>query len=101
MINNTSHESNEDTAPSSPSPYSNEINYFVRGLFGICGVLVIAGLFTQVATIILSLLFVIGLAKPKWIFAGPMTRTELILLLAISVSLMVLPAGYFAIDYPL
>lgn len=77
------------------------VDYGIRILFFIAGFLSIVGLYTQIAMLVLIVLFVIGLIKQEWIFQRQVSRSEIILILVIALSLLISGAGAFAIDYPL
>ena len=66
------------------------------------GVLVVTGLYTQIIALIFSIFLLIGLlAKSKKPDSLSLTRTELLLLLLVTASLLFLGPGFFAIDLPL
>ncbi len=73
-------------------------NYFIKALFIIAGILVFIGLYTQLASIVLAVLFLIAYFKPNLVIAKPISKGEIILLLVISISMMILPAGHIAFD---
>lgn len=78
-----------------------DVNFFIRALLIIAGLLVIAGFYTQIATVVLTLLFILALIKRDWVMTDEIGQAEIILLISISLTLMFLGAGAFAIDYPL
>lgn len=75
--------------------------FFIRGLMIIAALFVFAGFYVQIATMVLTLLFILALFKPEWVITDEIGRAELILLISISITLMFLGAGAFAVDYPL
>lgn len=90
---------NQSSEPTNPEKKSS--NYFIQGLFIIGGLAVIIGFYTQIAAILLAILYVLGLFKKDWICAKNVNRSELILLFAMCLFLLLFGAGAFAIDYPL
>ena len=91
----------DNTADPSEPGSKKDVNYFVKALFVVAGVLILAGFYTQLAAMALTALFIVALAKRELVIMEKVGRSELILLIAISIALIILPAGYFAIDYPL
>lgn len=84
----------------SPNPV-NSLVLVVRIINAVAALFIIIGLYTQIAAILLSLHFIISFFRPRLFFQHELSRAELILILAISISLIFSGAGAFAIDYPL
>lgn len=76
-----------------------EIAY--RTLFIICGLALIIGFYTQIASIIVIILLLAAIFDTRARITHEMNRAEMSLLLVIALSLLLTGAGPFAIDLPL
>jgi uncharacterized membrane protein YphA (DoxX/SURF4 family) len=78
------------------------ILWFVATVEALCGIALIVGFLTQIASLVLAILLVIGLSQKKFfpdLFAKQTNFS--LLLLAILISLMFSGAGFLAFDLPL
>ncbi len=69
----------------------------------LCGVLLLIGLFTQIVSMVLVVMFVLSFSQ-KTPMETPVTRAEklnALLIVAISLSLILTSGGAFALDLPL
>ena len=74
---------------------------YYRVVFFIVGIALLVGFYVQIAVLVLALLLIISLFDAHARLNTEVSRVELILLLAIILSLLVTGAGYLAIDLPL
>ncbi len=80
------------------------VGRIITVLYGMSGVLLVVGLFTQLAALVVAILtalmlvYVVASRSPEHAHTH---RMPLVFVLAISVSLIFLGAGFYAIDLPL
>jgi uncharacterized membrane protein YphA (DoxX/SURF4 family) len=91
----------KNTAESAETSASFDLNYLLRGIIIIAGALVFIGLFTQLAALVLAVIFLILLFSKNYISKYQVNEAELILLTTMAISMMLLPAGRIAFDLPL
>ncbi len=71
-----------------------------RGLFILTGISFIIGFYVQISAIIIAILLLISIFDQRARFTPEVARVELSLLIILAISLLVLGAGPYAIDYP-
>ena len=72
-----------------------------QAFFVIIGLALIAGIYTQIAALLIFLLIAASFADKRLLLTDEFTRPTLTLLLIIAISLALSGAGPFAIDFPL
>jgi len=72
-----------------------------RGLFLIAGISLIVGFYVQISAVIIALLFIISFFDSRARLVVETNKTEITLLITISLILLVTGAGPLAIDLPL
>jgi uncharacterized membrane protein YphA (DoxX/SURF4 family) len=67
----------------------------------VCGILIIIGLFTQLAAVALSVISIIGFLKTEWSAISTKRSALDILFIVATLSLIFSGAGFLAFDLPL
>ncbi len=92
----------DSLVPPQYARYTLSISRIVGGIFCVGGISIGIGLFTQgvamLFAVLLSFFFTLGYRSPQIL---PLSRTSLVLIIVILLSLMLSGAGLYAVDLPL